>query len=101
MTRRLDRVRTEAEELFAEQVRRWRQQPWQNLRRQIRHPVAYDILGQSAVRYQFEVVVFWDDRPEGNLRVIVTGDDAKGWRALRRMRTDGFIKAPDDSFVGE
>ena len=61
----------------------------------------HDILGRSGVLYQFEVVVFWDDRPEGKLQVIVTGDDGEGWRALRRMRSDGFIKAPDDSFVGE
>ena len=50
---------------------------------------------------QFEVEVFWDDEPEGNLRVIVSADDGKEWRALRPMRTDDFIKGPDGSFVGE
>ncbi len=83
------------------QVRRWREEPWQSLRREVREPVTYEILGRSGVRYQFEVVVLWDDRPGGNLRVIVTGDDGKGWKTLRRMRTDDFIKSPGDSFVGE
>lgn len=73
-------------------MRRWREEPWQSLRPHVREPMAYEIPGRSGVRYQFEVEVFWDDEPEGNLRVIVTADDGKGWRTLRPMRTDDFIK---------
>jgi hypothetical protein len=36
-----------------------------------------------------------------DIRVIITGDDEKGWRfSDRRMRKDGFIKGLDGTFVG-
>lgn len=41
-------------------MRRWREEPWQSLRSHIREPMAYEILGRSGARYQFEVEVFWD-----------------------------------------
>lgn len=93
-------MRTEADQLFAEQVAKWRRESWANLRRHLKDPVAYEILGTSGIVYQFEAEVFWDNRKEGNLRVIITGDDGRGWRVWR-MRTEDFIKAPDGSFVGE
>jgi hypothetical protein len=92
---------TEAEDVFGEQVARWRATSWDGLREQLpESPIAYEIDGSSGVTYQFEVLLMWDDpRKETNLRVIITGDDGNGWR-MSGMRTDGFIKAPDDSFVG-
>jgi hypothetical protein len=55
------------------------------------------------VRYQFEVLVLWDDpREETTLRVLITGDDGDGWKvSSRRMRNDDFLLAPDGTFVGE
>lgn len=91
---------TEAEDLFAEQVARWRGASWASLRGHLKDSVAYELKGSSGAIYQFELIVVWDGRRGGNLRVFFTGDDGKGWR-MRGMREDGFIKAPDDSFVGE
>jgi hypothetical protein len=93
----------EAENVFAEQVARWRGEPWASLRERLKKPVAYEIAGPSGTRYQFEVLVFWDrSRREGNLRVIITGDDGEGWKIRgRSMRVDDFIKAPDETFIGE
>jgi hypothetical protein len=96
----------EGERLFAEQVDRWRNESWETLRSHLNEPVAYEIKGSSAALYQFEVLVFWDGGRrrgprEGNLRVIITGDDGKGWRVFGGMRSDDFIKAPDGSLIGE
>jgi hypothetical protein len=56
--------------------------------------------GLPASVYQFEAEIFWANRKESNLRVIITSDDGRGWRVWG-MRTEDFIKAPDGSFVGE
>jgi hypothetical protein len=63
---------------------------------------AYEVPGASGARYQIEVEAFWDDprRKGGNVRVIVSIDDGKGWRSISPMTTS-FIVAPDGSFVGE
>jgi len=50
--------------------------------------------------YQIEIQGFWDSRPGGNLRVMGSIDEGKGWRAFKPL-TDDFIIAPDGSFVGE
>jgi hypothetical protein len=58
-----------------------------------------ELTAPSGVWYQIELQAFWDDKPGGNLRVIGAIDDG-GWRAFVPV-TDGFILAPDGSFVGE
>ncbi|HWL90559.1 MAG TPA: hypothetical protein VNP90_04270 [Actinomycetota bacterium] len=95
---------TEAEEVFANQVTRWRADSWEELRQQIdESPVAYELAGPSGITYQFEALILWDDpREETNIRLFLTGDDGKGWRvSSRRMRNDSFILSPDGMFVGE
>jgi hypothetical protein len=93
---------TEAEDVFAVQVEKWRATSWQDLQRDLDGAVAYSIDGSAGVVYQFEVFVLWDDpRAREDIRVIITGDDEKGWRfSDRRMRKDGFIKGLDGTFVG-
>ena len=56
-------------------------------------------VGASGASYQVELQAFWDNKPNGNLRVMVLIDDG-GWRALSPLSED-FIRAPDGSFVGE
>ena len=92
---------SEADDVFAEQVARWRATSWRDLQKDLDDAVAYEIVGSDGVRYQFEVLVLWDDpRERTDLRILFTGDDGKGWR-MSGMREANFIKAPDDSFVGE
>ncbi len=62
---------TEAEDVFAAQVEKWRATSWRDLQVALDEAVAYSIDGSAGVSYQFEV-----------------------------LRTDGFIKAPDGTFVG-
>jgi hypothetical protein len=56
-------------------------------------------VGASGARYAVEIQAFWDDKPNGNLRVSTAVDDG-GWRAFVPLVVD-FIRAPDGSFVGE
>jgi hypothetical protein len=55
-------------------------------------------VGASGASYQVEIQAFWDNKPNGNLRVIVSIDDG-GWRAFIPLSED-FIRAPDGSFIG-
>jgi hypothetical protein len=93
---------TEAEDVFRQQVARWRATSWDGLRESLHErPVVYEIHGSTGVNYRSEVLLMWDDPKKAtNLRVIIASDDGNGWR-ISGLRGDGFIKAPDDSFVGE
>jgi hypothetical protein len=93
---------SEAEDVFAEQVARWRVASWDTLRSNMKEsPVVYEIEGSAGLNHQFEVLLMWDDpREETNIRVIIASDDGKGWR-MSGLRGNGFIRAPDGSFVGE
>ena len=59
----------------------------------------FERVGDSGTRYQFELQAFWDDKPDGNLRVFVLIDD-RGWRAFAPLSVD-FIRAPDGAFIDE
>lgn len=56
-------------------------------------------VGPSGAIYQVETLSFWDDDEGGDIRVIVSVDDG-GWRAFHPL-SEGFIMAPDGTFVGE
>jgi hypothetical protein len=45
------------------------------------------------------VQAFWDNRPNGNVRILGCADDG-GLRAFVPL-SDSFIVAPDGTFVGE
>ena len=62
-------------------------------------PINFERSTQSGRTYQIEIQIFWDGRPNENIRVMGSIDDG-GWRAFVPLCRD-FIKAPDDSFVGE
>lgn len=63
-------------------------------------PDCEQVRASSGVEYQVEIEAFWDDRRTRTLRLVVSVDDGRGWRAFVPM-TDSFIVAPDGSFVGE
>jgi len=62
-------------------------------------PTTLELLGESGTKYYAEIQAFWDAKPEGNIRLMVSLDDG-GLRAFKPL-CDSFIKAPDGSFVGE
>lgn len=89
----------EARELLAHRVAELRLLPYRELQRFLDKPQTTDVVHSSGRRYQIELDVFWDDRHGENLRVTVSIDDG-GWRSFVPL-TYGFIKRPDDQFVGE
>ena len=104
----------EAKAILAEQVARLRRQSYSELRRYISKerfrigPISFgggenvealEVTGESGAEYQLEIGAVWDDRPDGDLRIIVSIDDG-GLRAFAPL-TESFIIAPDGSFVGE
>jgi hypothetical protein len=90
---------TEARALLRAQLAPWRSQPYVELCEQVGRSQRFEVVGESGTWYQGNVRVFWDDEPNGAIRVIATIDDG-GWRAFVPLG-DNFIRRPDGSFVGE
>ncbi len=102
----------EAREILAEQIERLRKLSYEELRGRVQQGRRFlgveftwggeadtaELTGPSGACYQLETQVLWDDRRSGNLRVIVAIDD--GGPSALKPTTDGFILAPDGSFVG-
>ena len=57
------------------------------------------VVAASGAEYQIEIQALWDSGEPGNLRVFVMIDDG-GWRAFSPLAVD-FIRAPDDTFIGD
>jgi hypothetical protein len=85
--------------ILRDHLRAYRQRSYHDLVALLGKPQVAELRGVSGATYQLEVVVQWDDRPGGALRVLGSVDDG-GWRALKPL-TDDFILAPDGTFVGE
>ena len=62
-------------------------------------PITSEFVADDGTDCQVEINVFWDHKPDGDIRVIFAIDDG-GWRALLPV-TDSFIIARDGTFVGE
>ena len=77
----------------------YRRRKYAELRALLEEPQVAEVRGPSGATYQLEVVVHWDDRPGGSLRVLGSVDDG-GLRALKPLG-EVFILAPDGTFVGE
>jgi hypothetical protein len=56
----------------------------------MKQSIVYQKVGKSGAEYQIEIQVFWDDRINGDLRVIGSIDDGK-LRAFFPLTLD-FIK---------
>jgi hypothetical protein len=96
----VDRVeKREARSILQELLDELRERPYSELAKLIGDSQQREITGESGTRYQVEMEAVWDDKREGNLRVVAAIDDG-GWRAFVPL-TDSFIISPDGSFVGE
>jgi hypothetical protein len=90
----------EATRLIDEILSGYREKPYCELNQMIDgSPITGEIQTPSGGRYQYEIEVFWDSSPNGNIRVMGAIDDG-GVRAYCPL-CSSFIKAPDNSFVGE
>lgn len=92
--------KAEARDLLAKELEKWRARSYADLSSYIdAEAFTKEVKGQSGVTYQIEIEVFWDSKPQGDLRVLGAIDDG-GWRAFVPL-SDDFILSPDGSFVGE
>jgi hypothetical protein len=89
----------EARELLQSKVTRLRALRYSDLLALLESPQVEQIVGPSGAVYQLEIEAVWDRSPGDNLRVLASIDD-EGWRAWSPL-AEGFILAPDGSFVDE
>lgn len=91
---------TEAKRLIAEELETYKSKEYQELARMIHSvPITYELKSDDGANYQVEIQAFWDDEPNGNIRISCSIDDS-GWRSLSPV-TDDFIKSPQNRFIDE
>ena len=56
---------------------------------------------EDGKRLVLETQVFWDDSERRNLRVLVDVWDPSRRVVIGSVARDGFIRAPDESFIGD
>ena len=89
----------EARAILAKELQRYRGKSYAELKRLLTEQDTSEVTASSGNWYQLEIQAVWDDRPEGNLRILGSIDDGE-IRAFFPL-TDDFIIAPDGHFVGE
>jgi hypothetical protein len=93
---------TEALQVLTEVMEDFRREPYRDLIKRIDDDplVVVERQGAASAQYQLEVSFLWDGRPGGNVMVIGSIDDGGLWTSFSPV-TRSFIKAADESFVGE
>jgi hypothetical protein len=91
---------TEARAILAEEIAQLRKMTYADLRTR-KTPEARSVSGPGGSEYSLEIETFWDDpKKKTNLRVMASISHNRGRRRYFPL-TEDFIKAPDESFVGE
>ena len=90
----------EAHVLLCKCLAAYRARPYAALVALIGNTEAVEAIGQSGSKYQIEINVVRDYEPRGCVRVMASIDDGT-FRAACWPLTGDFIKAPDETFVGE
>lgn len=96
-TNRTDNV--EAQPVLDQWLAKLRAVPYQELATRVDTVTTDEIARDRERSWQVEVEVLWDDKPDGNIRVMVSIDDG-GLRDFVPL-TGQFIKSPSGEFVGE
>ena len=92
--------KVEAKRIIRAELETYRAKPYSELVQMIDvEPVTGEVVLPSGKRYQIEIKAFWDDKPNGNIRIVAAIDDG-GWRTFVPL-CDGFIKSPTNEFIGE
>ena len=90
----------EAIKILEQELTEYRPKPYSQLCEIIdSEPVTKEVKAPNGTAYQIEIMVHWDDKPGGDIRVSGSVDDG-GWRAFLPL-TSGFIKAPNNTFIDE
>ena len=93
----MDKLKARA--VLADALRPYRAKSYAALKELIGHVDAVEVEDPDGDSFQIEVLVYWDDKPGGNICVSGGVDDG-GWSAFSPLGED-FIMAPDGSFVVE
>jgi hypothetical protein len=89
----------EAKQVLAKALETYRQRSYQELQYLLETQDTAEVTTDTGKLYQLEFQAVWDDREEGDLRIIGSIDDG-GWRAYMPL-TDSFIISPTGEFVDE
>lgn len=89
----------EAIQVLQRKLEEYRALSYEQLSLRIDQKDHHEVVGESGVRYQIELEFLWDDKPNKNIRVFGMIDDS-GWRAWMPL-VQCFIRAPDESLIGE
>ena len=93
---------TEALQVLTEVMEDFRREPYRDLIKRIDDDpiVVVERQGAGSAQYQLEISFLWDGHPGGNVMIIGAIDDG-GLLSSFSPVTRSFIKAADESFVGE
>ena len=89
--------KAEAKSILTKELRTFAACPYDKLVGLIGRTEVKNVLSESAVNYQIELKVFWDSKPEKNLRIMGSIDDG-GWCAFLPP-TDSLIMKPDGTLI--
>jgi hypothetical protein len=85
--------KVEARSVLLAQLEDWGRRSYAELVREVGQSRQFEATGRSGTRYQVDVQVRWDDKPNGDIRVLGSIDDG-GLRAFAPLTAD-FILGPD------
>jgi hypothetical protein len=91
--------RDEARALLVAHLAGYRPYPYSRLAELVGSVETADVRGADGTVYQLEVECFWDDKKEGDIRVLAAIDG--GSISSVRPMTESFIKAANGTYVGE
>ena len=87
----------EAKSLLSKELDALAKRTYDELAAMIGHSEVKHLVGQSGADYQIELDVFWDSKPQGELRIVGSIDDG-GWRAFLPL-TESLIMKPDGKLL--
>ncbi len=86
-----------ARRLVDEELERLRRLSYEEFLKLLDRPSTTAFKGPDGRVYQMEIQAFWDAKPGGNVRVVVSIDDGGFFSAVKPLTGD-FIISPDGSF---
>ena len=90
--------RDEAQSLLAEQMQGFKKKPYGELVSLIGDVWAEQVNGQTSTCYTIEIEVFWDYKPDGDVRVLGSIDDG-GLRTAFSPLCNDFIVTPAGKII--
>jgi len=89
----------EAKVVLSELLADYKAKSYTDLRYLLNKQDTSEVTANSGAKYQIKIQAVWDDKRDGNIRIMGSIDDG-GMRAFMPL-TDDFIITPNGEFVGE